>query len=119
MVEELGIRLARSSLAWSAAQSVRTQPRRFCSSRMPAHSMRAWIACVALAVLLGIGVAVSQTRDEKPAATNLPPKLLSVTTGNPPIGKKEAPLLLSDDKPLLLDDEPGTNAPAGPGARTS
>ena len=82
--------------------------------------MRAWIACVALAVLLGIGVAVSQTKDEKPAATNLPPKLLSVPAGNPPTGKKEAPLLLSDDKPpLLLDDEPGTNAPAGSGADNS
>ena len=81
--------------------------------------MRVWIACVALAVLLGIGVAVSQTGDEKPAATNLPPKLVSVTTGNPPTGKKEAPLLLSDDKPLLLDDEPGTNAPAGSGADNS
>jgi hypothetical protein len=81
--------------------------------------MRAWIACVALAVLLGLGVAVSQTKDEKPATTNLPPKLLSVTAGNPPTGKKEAPLLLSDDKPLLLDDEPGTNAPAGSGADNS
>ncbi len=81
--------------------------------------MRVWIACVALAVLLGIGVALSQTGDEKPAATNLPPKLVSVTTGNPPAAKKEAPLLLSDDKPLLLDDEPGTNAPAGSGADNS
>jgi len=77
--------------------------------------MRAWIARVALAVLLGIGVAVSQTKDEKPATTNLPPKLLSV-----PTGKKEAPLLLGDDKPLLLlDDESGTNAPAGLGADNS
>ena len=82
--------------------------------------MRAWLACFALAVLLGIGVAVSQTKDEQPAATNLPPKLLSVPAGNPPTGKKEAPLLLSDDKPpLLLDDEPGTNAPAGSGADNS
>jgi hypothetical protein len=82
--------------------------------------MRAWIARVPLAVLLGIGVAVSQTRDEKPPATNLPPKLLSVTTSNPPAARKEAPLLLSDDKPLLLlDDEPGTNAPAGSGADNS
>jgi hypothetical protein len=77
--------------------------------------MRAWLACVALALLLGIGVAVSQTKDEKPAATNLPTNLLSV-----PTGKKDAPLLLSDDKPLLLlDDEPGTNAPAGAGADNS
>jgi hypothetical protein len=82
--------------------------------------MRAWIACVALVVLLGIGIAVSQTRDEKAAATHLPPKLVSVTTSNPPTGKKEAPLLLSDEKPLLLlDDEPGTNAPAGSGADNS
>jgi hypothetical protein len=69
--------------------------------------------------LLGIGVAVSQTRDEKPAATNSPTQLLSVTTSNPPAAQKETPLLLSDDKPLLLDDEPATNAPAGSGADNS
>jgi hypothetical protein len=82
--------------------------------------MRAWIACIALAVLLGAGVGVGQTRNEKAAATNLPPTLVSVITSNLPTGNKEVPLLLSDDKPLLLlDDEPGTNSPAGSGADNS
>jgi hypothetical protein len=81
--------------------------------------MRAWIACIALAVLIGVGLAVGQARDEKAAPTNLPTRLLSVTTSNPPAVGKEAPLLLGDDKPLLLDDEPGTNAPAGSGADNS
>ena len=82
--------------------------------------MRASIACVAVAVLLGAGFGVGQTRNENAATTNLLPKLLSVSTGNLPTGKKAAPLLLSDDKPLLLlDDEPGTNSPAGSGADNS
>jgi hypothetical protein len=82
--------------------------------------VKAWIACIAPAVLIGAGVGVGQTGDEKIAATNLPPKLVSVTTSNVPAGKKEAPLLLSDDKPLLLlDDELGTNVPAESGADNS
>ncbi len=50
----------------------------------------------------------------------MPLKVVSATISNLPAGKKEAPLLVSDDKPLLLlDDESSTNAPTGPGADNS
>jgi len=82
--------------------------------------MRAWIACVALALSLGASVVVSQTNAEKAATTHAPLMLPSVTRSNPPAGAKQTPLLLADDKPLLLlDDESGANTPAAGGADNS
>jgi hypothetical protein len=82
--------------------------------------MRAWSACVTLAFLFGAGVALCQTKDEKVAATPVPPKPGSETSSGSPADGKEAPLLLTDDKPLLLlEDGPGTNAPAASGADNS
>ncbi len=82
--------------------------------------MKAWIACVALAVLPGAGVGLVQATDERAAVPNLPLKVVSATISNGPAIKKEAPLLLGDDKPLLLlDEESSTNAPTGPGADNS
>jgi len=90
--------------------------------------MRACIAFVAFGVVLGANVVVSQSNEEKAVTSHAPLTPLAVTTSNLPAGKREAPLLLSDDQRLLLlddepllllDDEPGTNAPTGLGADNS
>ncbi len=81
--------------------------------------MRIWIALVAFGVLFGAGVVISQTKEERAVASNVPPTLLSAVGTNPATGTKHAPSLLDEKPLLLLDDEPSTNGPAGSGADNS
>ena len=82
--------------------------------------MRARIALVTVAALIGAGTGAGQTQADKAASTSLPFKILSGSASHPPAAVKEKPLPLDKDQPLLLlDDEPGTNAPAGAGADNS
>ena len=82
--------------------------------------MRARVALVTVAALIGAGTGTGQTQADKAASTSLPFKVLSGSTSHPSAAVKEKPLLLDKDQPLLLlDDEPGTNAPAGAGAGNS
>ncbi len=79
--------------------------------RAGAYSVRVRSVLLAFAAWISAGVSGGETKDDLAASTNLSFRVAASANKQPAVAK-DAPL-------LLLDDEPGTNAPAGPGADNS
>jgi hypothetical protein len=76
--------------------------------------MRESVALLLLAGLVAAGTGVGQTKEEKGPASKAPAPAASASTTNGLSATNDKPLLVSDEKPLLLlDDDAGSNAPAG------
>jgi hypothetical protein len=75
--------------------------------------MRELTALALVAAWLGAGLAAGRASEDRTLATNDVCRPLTAAATNPPPAGGSPPLLLSGDAPLLLDDDPGTNAPTG------